>query len=65
MRRPAAAALLVMLAMAGCGQSSQARSEGRATAGGAPEAPAIRITTAVAEGRAVQRSVETVGSLLA
>lgn len=57
--------LLAALALAGCGQSSQARSEGRAPAGAAPERPPIRITTAAAEGRAVQRSVETLGSLLA
>lgn len=57
MRRPGLALGLAALTLAGCGASSQA--------GAGPERPAIRITVAVAEGRAVQRSVETVGSLLA
>ncbi|HEV8310835.1 MAG TPA: efflux RND transporter periplasmic adaptor subunit [Methylomirabilota bacterium] len=57
--------LLVLLALGACGQSSQATSERREPTGGGAERPVIRITTAVAEGRAVQRSVETVGSLLA
>lgn len=66
MRRLALAWLLLLgtLALAACGPSSQAGSERRPTPG-APEPPPIRITTAVAEARVVQRSVETVGSLLA
>jgi membrane fusion protein (multidrug efflux system) len=57
--------LAAVLLLAGCGQSSQAKTERRETPAAAPDRPAIRVTTAVAEGRAVQRSVETVGSLLA
>ncbi len=49
----------------GCGQSSQAKPERRETPAAPPERPTLRITTAVAEARAVQRSVDTVGSLLA
>lgn len=66
-RRPGPAALLLLFALlaAGCGQSSQARPERRESGGSAGERPAIRVTTAVAEARAVQRSVDTVGSLLA
>ncbi len=57
--------LLLPLALAGCGQSSQAKPERRETPAAPPERPTLRITTAVAEARAVQRSVDTVGSLLA
>jgi membrane fusion protein (multidrug efflux system) len=57
--------LAALLLLAGCGQSSQATAERREPPAAAPERPAIRVTTAVAEGRAVQRSVDTVGSLLA
>lgn len=56
--------LLVTLTLGACGQSSQAGPEGRRT-GTAPERPPVRITAAAAEARAVQRQVETVGSLLA
>ncbi len=65
MDRPAGLVAVLLLALAGCGQSSQATSERRAPSGAAAERPAIRVTTAVAEARAVQRSVETVGSVLA
>ncbi len=56
---------LLALALGACGESSQARSR-RADPGepGAPR-PALRVTTAVAETRTVQRGVDTVGSLLA
>lgn len=65
MDRHAGLVAVLLLALAGCGQSSQATSERRAPSGAAAERPAIRVTTAVAEARAVQRSVETVGSVLA
>ena len=65
MNRHAGLVAVLLLALAGCGQSSQATSERRAPPGAAAERPAIRVTTAVAEARAVQRSVETVGSVLA
>ncbi len=60
------ALLLAALSLVvGCGPSSQAAPGERGTPGTAAERPPVRITAAVAEGRAVQRSVETVGSLLA
>ncbi len=63
------ALLLLALGLGACGQSSQATSERRQNGGG-PLArttgrPAVRVTTAVAEARPIQRSVETVGSVLA
>jgi len=61
--------LLLALGLGACGQSSQAKPERRENGsrppGRALDRPAVRITTAVVEARAVQRSVETVGSLLA
>jgi RND family efflux transporter MFP subunit len=57
--------LAALLALAGCGQSSQATPDRREAPAAAAERPAVRVTTAVVEGRPVQRSVETVGSLLA
>jgi RND family efflux transporter MFP subunit len=65
MGRLAGLVAVLLLAVAGCGQSSQATSERRAPPGAPSERPPIRVTTAVAEARAVQRSVETVGSVLA
>jgi RND family efflux transporter MFP subunit len=64
-RRPVAAGLAALLSvgLAACGQSSQATTERREPA--AAERPALRVTTAAVETRPVQRSVETVGSLLA
>ena len=60
-----ASVLLLSLALA-LGAPAQPRAPGGARPGaGAPEPPALRITTAVVEGRQVQRSVDTVGSLLA
>ena len=66
-RRPRPAHLLVplVLALAACGQSTQAGPEGRSPASAPPERPPIRTTTAPVEGRRVQRSVETLGSLTA
>jgi RND family efflux transporter MFP subunit len=46
------------------GAAAQPRGAGRPGAG-SPEPAPLRITTAVVEGRSVQRSVDTVGSLLA
>jgi multidrug efflux pump subunit AcrA (membrane-fusion protein) len=46
------------------GAAAQPRGSGRPGAG-SPEPPPLRITTAVVEARTVQRSVDTVGSLLA
>ncbi len=63
-RRLAAILAFLPLALAACGQSSQAGPEGRAAPAGAPEPAPIRITTAVVEARPIQRSVETIGSLL-
>jgi len=57
--------LLAALALGACGESSQAKTDRREVAAAQPERRPIRVTTAVVEGRAVQRSVETVGSLLA
>jgi RND family efflux transporter MFP subunit len=65
MVRVATLLLTLALLLAACGQSSQARSERREAAGGTAERPALRVSTATVEARAVQRSVETVGSLLA
>jgi membrane fusion protein (multidrug efflux system) len=65
MTKGALLGLAALLALSGCGQPTQATSERRETPAPAAERPAIRVTTAVAEGRSVQRSVETVGSLLA
>ncbi len=63
-RGPACVAL-VGLALA-LGAPAQPRAPGAARPGaGAPEPAPLRITTAVVEGRSVQRSVDTVGSLLA
>jgi HlyD family secretion protein len=60
-----ASVLVVGLAVA-LGASAQSRAPGPGKPGAsAPEPPPLRITTAVAEGRSVQRSVDTVGSLLA
>jgi multidrug efflux pump subunit AcrA (membrane-fusion protein) len=61
---PAAVALLgLCLAL---GAAAQPRAPGPAKGGGAPAEPApLRVTTALVEGRTVQRSVDTVGSLLA
>jgi membrane fusion protein, multidrug efflux system len=68
-RRAAIAVLLLLaLGLGACGQSSQAKSERRESGGPpsqTPDRPAVRITTAAVEARAVQRSVETVGSMLA
>src|SRR5262249_30183905 len=68
-RRLAIAALLLLgLGRAAGGQSSQATSQspGRGSQPvRTPDRPAVAVTTAVAEARAVQRSVETVGSLVA
>jgi RND family efflux transporter MFP subunit len=50
-----------VLGLAACGASTQAE----APAAPAGERPALRVTTAVAAGRTVQRSVETVGSFQA
>jgi multidrug efflux pump subunit AcrA (membrane-fusion protein) len=61
---PAAVALLgLCLAL---GAAAQPRAPGPAKGGAAPAEPApLRVTTALVEGRTVQRSVDTVGSLLA
>jgi membrane fusion protein (multidrug efflux system) len=56
---------LVALALGACGQPSQATTERREVAAAPADRPAIRVTTATVEARAVQRSVDTVGSLLA
>jgi multidrug efflux pump subunit AcrA (membrane-fusion protein) len=62
--RPACV-LVVGLAVA-VGAPAQPRAPGAGRPGaGAPAPPPLRITTAVVEGRPVQRSVDTVGSLLA
>jgi RND family efflux transporter MFP subunit len=57
---------LAGLALLGCvlAAEAQSRAPGPARAG-APEPPPLRVTSAVAEARTVQRSVDTVGSLLA
>jgi RND family efflux transporter MFP subunit len=59
----ASLALALPLGLGACGQSSQAKTERRD--GPAAERPAIRVTSAMVEARPVQRTVETVGSLLA
>jgi RND family efflux transporter MFP subunit len=60
-----ALALVTALGLGACGQSSQAGPESRPGPGTVPERPPIRITTATVEARPVQRSVDTLGSLLA
>jgi membrane fusion protein (multidrug efflux system) len=60
-----AAVMLLSLALA-LGAPAQPRAPGGGRPGaGAPEPAPLRITTGVVEGRSVQRTVDTVGSLLA
>lgn len=67
-RAPLAAVLLVGLwgLLLPCGPEAQLRAPGPAKGGAAPPEPApLHVTTALVEGRTVQRSIDTVGSLLA
>lgn len=64
-RLAGAALALVWLALGAPAPSSHGQSPPARAAAAAPERPPVRITTAPAEARPVQRTVETVGSLLA
>lgn len=60
-----AAVLLLGVGALGGAAGAQPRAPGAAKGGAAPEPAPLRVTTAAVEGRIVERSVDTVGSLLA
>jgi multidrug efflux pump subunit AcrA (membrane-fusion protein) len=67
--RPACVLVVALAVAVGAPAQPRAPGAGKPGAGkpgaGAPDPPPLRTTTAVVEGRPVQRSVDTVGSLLA